>query len=137
MRTQASWKLDSLNLQAPEMVRVPLEELVLQIHLLGLGPAEAFVAGVLEPPPPKAVTAAVAALQVVGALDCAERLTPLGPCLKPRSVRYHAVCSGKRLMYAMGLQLQRRGPFCSGLEHECWQLLAEGFVNNQPAVGYQ
>ena len=68
------------------MVRVPLEELVLQIHLLGLGPAEAFVAGVLEPPPPKAVAAAVAALQVVGALDCAEHLTPLGPCLRSSAV---------------------------------------------------
>lgn len=34
--------------QAPEMVRVPLEELVLQIHLLRLGKAGAFLARVLQ-----------------------------------------------------------------------------------------
>ena len=39
--------------QAPEMVRVPLEELVLQIHALGVGPAAAFLAGCVEPPPSK------------------------------------------------------------------------------------
>lgn len=32
--------------QAPEMARVPLEELVLQIHLLGLGPAAQFLSKV-------------------------------------------------------------------------------------------
>lgn len=36
------------NPQAPEMVRVPLEELVLQIHLLRLGRAGAFLARVLQ-----------------------------------------------------------------------------------------
>ncbi len=35
-------------LQAPEMVRVPLEELVLQIHLLALGKAGSFLARVLQ-----------------------------------------------------------------------------------------
>lgn len=38
----------ALRLQAPEMVRVPLEELVLQIHLLRLGRAGAFLARVLQ-----------------------------------------------------------------------------------------
>lgn len=33
-------------MQAPEMARVPLEELVLQIHLLGLGPAAEFLSKV-------------------------------------------------------------------------------------------
>lgn len=33
-------------MQAPEMARVPLEELVLQIHLLGLGPAAQFLSKV-------------------------------------------------------------------------------------------
>lgn len=37
-----------VHLQAPEMVRVPLEELVLQIHLLRLGKAGAFLARVLQ-----------------------------------------------------------------------------------------
>ena len=63
------------------MVRVPLEELVLQIHLLRLGPAAGFLAKVLEPPPGKSVAGALAQLQAIGALTPAERLTPLGaPC---------------------------------------------------------
>jgi ATP-dependent RNA helicase DHX29 len=60
------------------MVRVPLEELVLQIHMLRLGPAAAFLQKVLEPPPPKSVAAAVSQLQDVGALSPEESLTPLG-----------------------------------------------------------
>ena len=64
--------------QAPEMVRVPLEELVLQIHLLGLGRAAAFLATVLQPPPAAAVDGALATLRDVGALTADEQLTPLG-----------------------------------------------------------
>ncbi|KAI3433652.1 hypothetical protein D9Q98_003461 [Chlorella vulgaris] len=64
--------------QAPEMVRVPLEELVLQIHLLRLGKAGTFLAKVLQPPPDKSVAGAIRALQEVGALTAAEELTPLG-----------------------------------------------------------
>lgn len=60
------------------MVRVPLEELVLQIHLLRLGPAAQFLERVLEPPPAKSVAAAVSQLQAVGALSPEENLTPLG-----------------------------------------------------------
>lgn len=63
------------------MARVPLEELVLQIHLLGLGQAAQFLGKVLEPPPPKSVTGAVAQLQAIGALTPAEQLTPLGRSL--------------------------------------------------------
>ena len=68
--------------QAPEMVRVPLEELVLQIHLLKLGPAGTFLQQVLEPPPVKSVVGAVAQLQALGALTEQEQLTPLGECLQ-------------------------------------------------------
>ncbi|BDA49474.1 Putative ATP-dependent RNA helicase DHX57 at C-terminar half [Coccomyxa sp. Obi] len=64
--------------QAPEMARVPLEELVLQIHLLGLGPAAEFLSKVLEPPPTRSVTGAVVQLQTIGALTSSEQLTPLG-----------------------------------------------------------
>lgn len=60
------------------MLRVPLEELVLQIHLLRLGRAGAFLAAVLEPPPERSVAAAVKQLQAIGALTPAEKLTPLG-----------------------------------------------------------
>lgn len=64
--------------QAPEMVRVPLEELVLQIHLLGLGPAGQFLEKVLEPPPKASVEGALAHLQALGALTPQHQLTPLG-----------------------------------------------------------
>lgn len=49
---------------SPEITRVPLEELVLQIHLMRLGRAADFLANVLEPPPPRAVAAAIQTLQV-------------------------------------------------------------------------
>ncbi|KAL3158036.1 hypothetical protein ABBQ32_011644 [Trebouxia sp. C0010 RCD-2024] len=64
--------------QVPEMVRVPLEELVLQIHLLGLGPAGQFLEKVLEPPPKASVEGALAHLQALGALTLDQQLTPLG-----------------------------------------------------------
>jgi HrpA-like RNA helicase len=65
-------------MQAPEMVRVPLEELVLQIHLLGLGPAGHFLEKVLEPPPKASVEGALIHLQALGALTPDQQLTPLG-----------------------------------------------------------
>lgn len=65
--------------QAPEMVRVPLEELVLQIHLLRLAArAGDFLGRVLQPPPARAVEGALRVLREVGALGEAEQLTPLG-----------------------------------------------------------
>lgn len=64
--------------QVPEMARVPLEELVMQIHLLGQGPAAVFLATVLQPPPPRSIQAAVAHLQSLNALTPGEQLTPLG-----------------------------------------------------------
>lgn len=68
------------------MVRVPLEELVLQIQLLRLGPAATFLGRVIEPPPLKSIQAAVAQLQAVKALAADETLTALG---KSRSDRNH------------------------------------------------
>ena len=61
------------------MARVPLDSLVLDIHLLRLGPAAAFLARTLEPPPPKALAGALRTLRQIGALaEPEERLTPLG-----------------------------------------------------------
>jgi ATP-dependent RNA helicase DHX29 len=54
--------------QVPEIMRVPLEELVLQIHLLELGRAAEFLPELLQPPPQKAVDAAVSSLQTIGML---------------------------------------------------------------------
>lgn len=79
------------SLQAPEMVRIPLEELVLQIHSLKLGPAAQFFERVLEPPPTKSITGAVEQLAAVGALTDTEQLTPLG---NPESTsRHHHPCA--------------------------------------------
>ena len=66
------------------MVRVPLEELVLQIQLLRLGPTAAFLEQVIEPPPPRSIQAAVAQLQAIGALSPQEQLTPLGAHCPPQ-----------------------------------------------------
>ena len=73
-------------MQAPEMVRVPLEELVLQIHLLGLGPAGQFLEKVLEPPPKASVEGALTHLQALGALTSDQQLTPLGLSAQPHHV---------------------------------------------------
>ena len=73
-------------MQAPEMVRVPLEELVLQIHLLGLGPAGQFLEKVLEPPPKASVEGALTHLQALGALTSDQQLTPLGLSAQPHPV---------------------------------------------------
>ena len=115
--------------QSSEMVRVPLEELVLQIHALGLGPAAAFLERVLEPPPPKAVAGAVASLISVGALTRArgrEALTPLGRHLAglPLDPRL-----GKLLLYGAALgclapaltiaaSLAHRPPFATPLDDQ-------------------
>ena len=73
------------------MARVPLEELVLQIHLLGLGPAAGFLAGVIEPPPDKSITGAVSQLQGIGALMPDEAFHT------PRCTCSHACLPGKHM----------------------------------------
>ena len=76
------------------MARVPLEELVLQIHLLGLGPAAEFLARVIEPPPAKSITGAVSQLQAIGALTPEEAFTPLGAsCLSTVHVLMARACN--------------------------------------------
>jgi ATP-dependent RNA helicase DHX29 len=81
--------------QVPEVARVPLEELVLQIHYLGVshqspsvGGAVAFTSRLLQPPPVKSVEGAVRALEEIGALEIdmhsgngIEKLTALGNLL--------------------------------------------------------
>lgn len=60
-------------------MRVPLEEIVLQIHHLNLSEkAEDFLTKVLQPPSKKSVTGAIKTLIHVGALTDEEQLTPLG-----------------------------------------------------------
>ena len=65
--------------QAPEMHRVPLEQLVLRIKVLRYpGTAAQVVSRCLEPPAAEAVSRAVSELVRLEALSATEELTPLG-----------------------------------------------------------
>lgn len=67
--------------QLPEMKRVPLEDLCLTIHHLGLGRAAPVLAEALESPSRESVEAALHMLVGLGALDSNEQLTELGKTL--------------------------------------------------------
>ena len=68
--------------QTPEIQRVPLEELVLQVRLLGVAPRSTeFLSRTLQPPPQTACDGALRVLREIGALysdEKSESLTPLG-----------------------------------------------------------
>lgn len=83
--------------EVPEMLRTPLEGLVLQIKTLRLpGTILEVFKSALEPPSEQSVGAAVTTLSEIGALDSNEELTPLGYHLAalPVDVRL-----GKMLLY--------------------------------------
>jgi HrpA-like RNA helicase len=76
-------------LQLPEMLRVPLVELCLQIKILRLGSVVTFLERALEPPKVEAVKNAMATLHEVGAVDEEEEITPLGYHLAALPVDVH------------------------------------------------
>ena len=78
------------------MLRVPLDELCLQIKLLDLGDVADFLGRAIEPPRVEAVTEAIKGLQDLQALDLREYLTPLGYHLASLPVN---VRIGKILLY--------------------------------------
>ncbi|CAN1169579.1 DExH-box ATP-dependent RNA helicase DExH7, chloroplastic [Linum perenne] len=82
--------------QVPEMLRMPLVELCLQIKLLSLGHIKPFLEKALEPPTEEAVTSAISLLYEVGALEGNEELTPLGHHLAKLPVD---VLVGKIMLY--------------------------------------
>eukprot|EP01012_Entosiphon_sulcatum_P043438 TRINITY_DN5775_c0_g1_i1.p1 TRINITY_DN5775_c0_g1~~TRINITY_DN5775_c0_g1_i1.p1 ORF type:complete len:1495 (+),score=287.07 TRINITY_DN5775_c0_g1_i1:1633-6117(+) len=82
--------------QQPEILRVPLDDICLQIKVLGLGSCAEFLGKAIEPPSPLAVAQALQGLKEVGALDDAEGLTPLGYHLSSLPVDIHI---GKLLIY--------------------------------------
>ncbi|KAF5733174.1 ATP-dependent RNA helicase putative isoform 1 [Tripterygium wilfordii] len=82
--------------QLPEMLRMPLVELCLQIKLLSLGDIKPFLSGALEPPRDEAVTSAISLLYEVGALEGNEELTPLGHHLAKLPVD---LLIGKMMLY--------------------------------------
>ncbi|XP_017226495.1 DExH-box ATP-dependent RNA helicase DExH7, chloroplastic isoform X2 [Daucus carota subsp. sativus] len=82
--------------QQPEMLRMPLVELCLQIKLLSLGNIRLFLSEALEPPKEDAITSAISLLYEVGALEGDEELTPLGYHLAKLPVD---VLIGKMMLY--------------------------------------
>lgn len=81
----------------PEIRRVPLEGLCLQIQLQRMaGGIAGFLSKALEPPKVESVETAVAALKQLGALDERENLTPLGQHLATLPVDVRV---GKMLLY--------------------------------------
>ena len=95
--------------QTPEIMRVPLEEMILQIHHLRLSStADEFLAKVLQPPHKKAVEGATGNLIQAGALTKSEELTALGSHLAALPVDVNI---GKILI--MGALLQCLSPALS------------------------
>ncbi|CAL1385571.1 unnamed protein product [Linum trigynum] len=82
--------------QVPEMLRMPLVELCLQIKLLSLGHIKPFLSKALEPPTEEAITSAISLLYEVGAVEGDEELTPLGHHLAKLPVD---VLVGKMMLY--------------------------------------
>ncbi|KAJ7562998.1 hypothetical protein O6H91_03G092300 [Diphasiastrum complanatum] len=82
--------------QLPEMLRVPLVELCLQIKLLSINNMAAFLQKALDPPKLESVETALATLREVGAVNEQEELTALGYHLAalPVDVRI-----GKMMLY--------------------------------------
>eukprot|EP01105_Mastigella_eilhardi_P018087 TRINITY_DN4179_c0_g1_i4.p2 TRINITY_DN4179_c0_g1~~TRINITY_DN4179_c0_g1_i4.p2 ORF type:complete len:640 (-),score=154.31 TRINITY_DN4179_c0_g1_i4:31-1950(-) len=64
--------------QVPEIKRVPLEEISLQIKILNLGDIRTFFQKCVEPPPSSLVASAIEALQEIAALDSGEYITAMG-----------------------------------------------------------
>ena len=83
--SQHRWDAGLAEYTLPEMLRVPLDELVLSIRVLELGEVEAFLGSAVNPPEEEAVTSSLRALRGLQALDegAGDQLTPLG---------YHLAC---------------------------------------------
>ncbi|KAF1887143.1 hypothetical protein Lal_00040740 [Lupinus albus] len=82
--------------QVPEMLRMPLVELCLQIKLLSLGYIKPFLSEAIDPPKVEAMSSAISLLYEVGALEGDETLTPLGHHLAKLPVD---VLIGKMMLY--------------------------------------
>ncbi|RLM75014.1 ATP-dependent RNA helicase DHX36 [Panicum miliaceum] len=82
--------------QVPEMLRMPLTELCLQIKSLHLGDIKSFLLKAVEPPNEEAISSAIDLLYKVGAFEGHEELSPLGYHLAKLPVD---VLIGKMMLY--------------------------------------
>ncbi|XP_011502904.1 PREDICTED: ATP-dependent RNA helicase DHX36 [Ceratosolen solmsi marchali] len=62
----------------PEILRIRLEEIILQIKILQIGKVDTFLATMLDAPDPKTISVSLQLLRQLKALDDQENLTPLG-----------------------------------------------------------
>lgn len=75
-------RYDSLEIQSqPEMLRIDLQELCLQIKGMDIHDVASFLGQAIEPPQPSAIENAIDHLQALNALDGDEKLLPLGRVL--------------------------------------------------------
>ncbi|XP_055346889.1 ATP-dependent DNA/RNA helicase DHX36-like [Paramacrobiotus metropolitanus] len=110
----------------PEMQRTRLDELCLQVKLLKLGLVAPFVEKAMEPPSPEAVDQAIGLLNMIGALDDKEELTPLGHLLARTPVppqlgkMLYLGCIFKCIQPILNIvaMLSYRDPFCTPLGKE-------------------
>jgi HrpA-like RNA helicase len=111
--------------QDPEMLRVPLDSLVLQIRVLKLGDPRKFLTLALDPPTDASISCAIKELQDLSALDNIEHLTPLGYHLGKLPVSPKI---GKMLIYGAVFRclspilticaaLSDKAPFVSSIEN--------------------
>lgn len=123
--------------QTPEIMRVPLEELVLQIHHLKLSEtADQFLSKVLQPPAKKAVSSAIQSLRDIGALSKDESLTALGHQLArlPVDVGIGKILIMGSLLHcispalSIAACLSHKSPFSLQLDKEDFRKIASPFL---------
>lgn len=75
--SQAQWEAFD-GAQTPELCRMPLEQVCLQVLALGCHDVHGFLAGAMDPPDSAAVDAALTSLRALGIIDGNGLLTALG-----------------------------------------------------------
>mmetsp|Transcript_21181 Transcript_21181/g.58791 ORF Transcript_21181/g.58791 Transcript_21181/m.58791 type:complete len:1160 (+) Transcript_21181:1213-4692(+) len=103
--SRSTWRRMSEH-QAPEILRVPLQSLCMQVRSIlsgetGAGSLASLLARALTPPDSNALTQAIGVLQSIQALDQEERLTPLGKHLAQLPLDVHI---GKMLIHSVVLR---------------------------------
>lgn len=128
--------------QTPEIMRVPLEEMILQIHHLHLSDtADEFLSKVLQPPQKKSVDGAISNLIQVGALTKEEDLTALGGHLAQLPVDVNV---GKMLIMgalfhclspvlSIAACLSHKSPFLSSQDKGESRAMAAPFLSREKA----
>ncbi|KAK3144746.1 hypothetical protein QOZ80_4AG0317290 [Eleusine coracana subsp. coracana] len=129
--------------QVPEMLRMPLTELCLQIKSLDLGDIKSFLLKAVEPPNEEAISTAVNLLYKVGAFEGHEELSSLGYHLAKLPVD---VLIGKMMLYgaifgclspilSVAAFLSYKSPFLSPKDEKVNVEKAKAALSNQNLDG--